>query len=236
MSFKSLLQILILGIILIIFGSVYFKYFSSEKIAFNESLKTNEQISSEDSQKIKDDDLVGLEKEKVLSENINGSKKKVTDKKNEATLKKKTDELSNIVKDVEYLTTDVNGNKYKILATSGRTNKLNKNVLNLDNVRGEIKSEGKSTIYVFSDFAEYNSSTFESKFFNNVIVNFENKQITSENLDINMDTNVAVAYNNVIVKDPKSIMKAGKITLYIETKEISINSDDLKKIKINTQQ
>ena len=35
-----------------------------------------------------------------------------------------------------------------------------------------------------------------------------------------MKTNIAKAYNNVVVKDPKSIMKAGKIILNIETKLI----------------
>jgi len=38
-----------------------------------------------------------------------------------------------------------------------------------------------------------------------------------------MKTNIAKAYNNVVVTDPKSIMKAGKIILNIETKIININ-------------
>ena len=41
-----------------------------------------------------------------------------------------------------------------------------------------------------------------------------------------------LAYNNVIVKDDKSIMKAQNITLDIITKDININSKD--KIKILT--
>ena len=49
-----------------------------------------------------------------------------------------------------------------------------------------------------------------------------------------MDTNIAIAYNNVVVTDPKSIMKAGKITLDIETKEIDINpSGENSKVQIN---
>ena len=152
--------------------------------------------------------------------------------------KKKDDEIPNIVKDVEYLTTDKNGNKYKILATSGRTNEDNKNILDLDNVSGEITSNQRSTIYIVSDFAEYNSSTLGSKFYRNVVINYEDKQITCENFDINMDTNIAIAYNNVVVTDPKSTMKAGKIALNIETKEIVINPDrsGKSKVQINTKQ
>ena len=48
-----------------------------------------------------------------------------------------------------------------------------------------------------------------------------------------MKTNIAIAYNNVVVKDPKSIMKAGKIILNIETKIININPDnDKKKVSV----
>ena len=117
-------------------------------------------------------------------------------------------------------------------------NQDNKNILDLDNVSGEITSNQRSTIYIVSDFAEYNSSTLGSKFYKNVVINYEDKQITCENFDINMDTNIAIAYNNVVVTDPKSTMKAGKIALNIETKEIDINPDrsGKSKVQINTKQ
>ena len=53
-----------------------------------------------------------------------------------------------------------------------------------------------------------------------------------------MDTNIAIAYNNVVVTDPKSTMKAGKIALNIKTKEIDINPDrsGKSKVQINTKQ
>ena len=103
---------------------------------------------------------------------------------------------------------------------------------------GEITSNQRSTIYIVSDFAEYNSSTLGSKFYKNVVINYEDKQITCENFDINMDTNIAIAYNNVVVTDPKSTMKAGKIALNIETKEIDINPSrsGKSKVQINTKQ
>ena len=71
-----------------------------------------------------------------------------------------------------------------------------------------------------------------------MVINYEDKQITCDNFEINMDTNIAIAYNNVIVIDPKSTMRAGKITLNIETKEIEINPDlnEKSKVKINTKQ
>ena len=239
MSTKSAIQLVILIVIFIILGGVYFKYFSKEKIIVNQTSEQTEKKITTDSQvnynKDKSKKEGNFEKTKV---DLEKSKKKIEIKNTKInTNNKMNNEIPNIVKDVEYLTSDKNGNKYKILATSGRTNENNKNILDLDNVRGEITSNQRSTIYIVSNFAEYNSSTLGSKFYKNVVINYEDKQITCENFDINMDTNIAIAYNNVVVIDPKSIMKAGKITLNIETKEIFINPDANKKgkVKINTK-
>ena len=252
MSPKSAIQLIILIIIFIIIGGVYFKYFSKEKITVDQtSQQTEKEINtnSQNDSKSKDENEVlnstdkdKSNKKKVKTDKIDfeNSKKKKPEKKNTKPneKQKKDNEIPNIVKDVEYLTTDKNGNKYKILATSGRTNQIDKNILDLDNVKGEITSKETSTIYIVSDFAEYNSSTLGSKFYKNVVINYEDKQITCENFDINMDTNIAIAYNNVVVTDPKSTMKAGKIALNIETKEIDINPDkgEQNKIQINTKQ
>ena len=252
MSSKSAIQLIILIIIFIILGGVYLKYFSKEKIIVDQTPQQTEKeinTNSEDA-KNKDESKIAnstnednSKKEKNIETNktdLEEAKEKKTEKKNTKpnTNKKKDNEILNIVKDVEYLTTDKNGNKYKILATSGRTNQDDKNILDLDNVRGEITSNQRSTIYIVSDYAEYNSSTLGSKFYKNVVINYEDKQITCENFDINMDTNIAIAYNNVVVTDPKSTMKAGKIALNIETKEIDINPDrsGKSKVQINTKQ
>ena len=250
MSSKSAIQLIILIIIFIILGGVYLKYFSKEKIIVDQTtLQTEKEIninsqnnnknkdeSKSDNSNNKDKSKKNIEKNKT---DLEKTKVKQAEKKNTKTNanKKKDNEIPNIVKDVEYLTADKNGNKYKILATSGRTNQDNKNILDLDNVSGEITSNQRSTIYIVSDFAEYNSSTLGSKFYKNVVINYEDKQITCENFDINMDTNIAIAYNNVVVTDPKSTMKAGKITLNIETKEININPDrsGKNKVQINTK-
>ena len=249
MSPKSAIQLIILIIIFIILGGVYLKYFSKEKIIVDQTpQQTDKEINTnsldKDKNKDKSEVVSSTSKNKSKKEKNSETKKigleKSKEKKNTKPNinKKKDNEIPNIVKDVEYLTTDKNGNKYKILATSGKTNQNDRNILDLDKVRGEITSNQRSTIYIISDFAEYNSSTLGSKFYKNVVINYEDKQITCDNFDINMDTNIAIAYNNVVVTDPKSTMKARKIDLNIETKEININPDrnQKSKVKINTEQ
>ncbi len=236
MSLKSLIQVVITLIIIVILGGVYFNYFSNNNKILLENNETNIQ-KEVDENKPKKKELKTLNaktdlkdqiiKDKNLkNEEAKEEKNKNTNPKNKA--KQNKPEIENIVKDIEYLTTDKSGNRYKILATSGRTNLEDKNILDLDNVRGIITSDKNSTVYIVSDFAEYNSSNLQSNFYQNVVINYEDKEITCDYFDVDMQTNIAIAYNNVVVKDQQSIMKAGKIILNIETKVININPDNKK--------
>ena len=240
MSLKSLIQIIITLVIIIILGGVYYNYF-----AINKKIIVDKNIETEiDANKLKEKTNLNenlIEKKKLkVSENVKNNiyeKEKSEEikkvKSEEINLKKEKKsnkpKIDNVVKDIEYLTTDKNGNKYKILATSGRTNSENKNILDLDNVRGIITSKKRSTVYIVSDFGEYDSSKLNSIFYQNVIVNYEDKEINCDYFDVDMKTNIAKAYNNVVVKDPNSTMKAGKIILNIETKVININPDNNRK-------
>jgi len=239
MSLKSLIQVIILLIIIIIIGGVYFNYFANFNEISNIDDKQNikkeidtsipkekkETIAKVSVEKAK----ASVKKEKINTNNEEVQSKEIINEENNLKItKSKKPEIDNVVKDIEYLTTDKSGNKYKILATSGRTNSNNKNILDLDNVRGVITSKKNSTVYIVSDFAEYNSSDLQSNFYKNVIINYEDKEITCDYFDVDMQTNVAIAHNNVVVTDPQSIMKAGKIILNIETKVIDINPDSKK--------
>ena len=244
MSLKSLIQVIILLIIIIIIGGVYFNYFANfneisnidEKQKIKKEIDTS--IPKEKKETIAKETITkgsvekakaSVKKEKINTNNEEVQSKEIINEENNLKItKSKKPEIDNVVKDIEYLTTDKSGNKYKILATSGRTNSNNKNILDLDNVRGVITSKKNSTVYIVSDFAEYNSSDLQSNFYKNVIINYEDKEITCDYFDVDMQTNVAIAHNNVVVTDPQSIMKAGKIILNIETKVIDINPDSKK--------
>ena len=130
--------------------------------------------------------------------------------------------------------TDKKGNKYRIFAKSGKTNKEDRSLLDLTDVRGIVSSINRPNIYIVSDFAIYNSSNLNSNFYQNVIINYEEKQIDCDFFDLNMKTNFATAYGNVIVTDPTSIMRAGKLNLNIKTKDIEITPEKESKVKVLT--
>lgn len=250
MSIKSLSQIIILLIIFLIIGSVYFVYFK-ENNNINEintlddqsvSLKTDtitiEKETSQNKKKLKNEkeknDQKSLESKQEKNDQ-NLEEKNVGEVKKVETIDKSTLIDSNKLTQVEYLTSDKKGNRYVIIADSGKTDKLDKNILKLNNVKGKVSSDKRSDIFIVSDYAKYNSKSQKSFFYDNVVINFEDKQIDCDTFDLNLETNFAIAKGNVTVKDPVSIMKAGKITLDISTKDINIEPEENKKINLVTE-
>ena len=244
MSIKSLFQILISLLIISIIAAVYFKYFDTNKNIIEEinsletinqeqlkdlekkivelELKNNELgLKIENNEKLKNISSINNEKE-VIKVNDMSIVKDAANKTNEQTSKVSKEEIKNLVKNVEYSSIDERGNKFYLLANSGKSNISNSDILDLVNVRGKIISDNRDTIYIVSDFAQFNSVNSNSKFYDNVIINFQEKQITC----INFETNKAIAYNNVIITDAKSKMKAGLVEFDLKTKNININPDN----------
>ena len=247
MSAKSFIQILILFLIILIVSSVYYKYFNVKKNVVEEINLTDVNLKTEIADLEKKISDLELENSK-LNNKIENSNVKLTEiqsnnsnneknnkstqkidqnknklKKNYSETKKK--EIKNLVKNIEYTSIDEKGNKFYLLANSGKSNDTNKDILDLEEVKGKISSEIRDTIYIVSDFAQYNSLNLNSKFYKNVIINYQDKEITCVNFDINMETNKAIAYNNVIITDPKSEMKAGIVEFDLKTKNIEINPE-----------
>lgn len=253
MSIKSLLQIILFLLILVIVGGIYYLYFYSgslndvssieslEKLEEEKSLTEENEIlesMSEVNNNIKLDNSVKKEDNlnNAYSENddksVNNAQKKEIVQNNILEQNIDNEEIKNLTKEIEYITSNKNGDVFKIRAKYGKSNLKNANVLDLKYVNGEILSDKRSTIYVSSDLANYNYTNQNSKFYKDVVIKYDNKTITCDKLDLMISENIALAYSNVVVKDDKSIMKAQIITLDIITKDININSDD--KINIIT--
>ena len=260
MSIKSLLQLILLLLIFIILGSIYFIYFYSgplkkeilnsdlilsiddQKLA-EKNLQDNEILEEfkSDKENLKEMDQgndinieiskTDIKKENLKKKNVNLSTNSEYKKKEQN--KSLSGNVDNFTKNIEYITSNSNGDIFKILAKFGKTNINNSNILDLEEVNGTISSLERSTIFITSDYGKYNYDNQNSKFYENVVVKYDGKIITCKNLDLNMSENIAVAYNDVIVKDAKSTMKAQIITMDIVTKDININSNNNVKILTN---
>lgn len=244
MSIKSVLQLILFSLIIIIIGGVYFIYFYSNedlnRISINEKSET---INDEDS-KLQNDQVILGDKEmqnldntaKINANNINTrTKVKLNDKnKNNSVLNSEdyTNQNKNLTKQIEYIASNKRGDTFKIFAKDGQTNLENSNILELNFVNGTIFSTEKNEIYIISDNAKYNYENYNSSFFNNVKINFDDKIILCDNLDFSFNDNIAVGYGNVTVRNENSIMNADSISLNIKTKDIVINSKNKVNIKV----
>ena len=238
MSIKSLLQLIILLLIFIIIGGIYFLYFYSGPLKTKE-LSNNLNINKSEIDPGRTSNQEILEEiSPEVNKNLKNTKldedDQVNKTKSKEFLKVENDEkVKNYTKDIEYITSNEKGDILKILASYGKTNSKNSNILNLKDVRGLISSSFRPDIKISSEYAEYDYSNQNSKFYKNVEIKYNNKIIRCDNLDLNIKSNIAVGYNNVTLQDGSSFMKAQKITMNIKTKDININSEDEVKIKSN---
>tara|TARA_Y100000591_G_scaffold251703_1_gene223184 strand:- start:314 stop:1021 length:708 start_codon:yes stop_codon:yes gene_type:complete len=235
MTVKSLLQIILFLLIIIIVGGIYFLYFytgphKQDTMKIDNSKMSQENITLNQNNIDKDNQLIKIDE----NQNLKSKKEKsLSNKPKENTEPINSDYVKNLTKEIEYITSTKNGDIIKIFAKSGKTNLKNNNILELEDVNGTISSNKKSNVYISSKFAEYNFSEQNSKFYVDVEIKYINRVIICDNFDLKINDNIAVAYNNVIIKDNNSLMKAEKVTMNILTKDILIESQ--KKIEINTK-
>ena len=116
----------------------------------------------------------------------------------------------------------------------GKTDRKNKNIILLDKVTAKINLVGKPEISIKADNAEYDYDNLNTKFFNNVKIKYSSNIITSDNLDLIFNKNIANMYNNVFFKNDTSNAKADLINMNFLTGNINIKMyEDSKKIEIN---
>ncbi len=244
MSIKSVLQLILLSLIIIIIGGVYFIYFySNEDLNRISIIKKSETIYDEDTKLQMDQVILGGKEmqnldniAKTNADNIDtNTKVKLNDKNKNNLIFNSEDNINqnkNLTKQIEYIASNKRGDTFKILAKDGQTNLENSNILELNTVNGTISSTEKNEIYIISDNAKYNYENYNSSFFNNVKINFDDKIILCDNLDFSFNDNIAVGYGNVTVKNENSIMNADSISLNMKTKDIVINSKNKVNIKV----
>ena len=136
---------------------------------------------------------------------------------------------NNIIENLNYISIDGNGNEYILNAKYGEESKEDSNIIILKQVAGTIKLKNKSNIEIKSDFANYNSITFDTNFYGNVFGFFEESKISSDNLDLFFKNNEAIMYNNIKYLDKNTAANADEISFNLLNGDINIKMFDKKK-------
>jgi len=139
---------------------------------------------------------------------------------------------NNLIKNLEYLSTDKNGNKYLITAKYGEISSTDDGIILMTNVIAQIDLFENETINLNSDFAKYNTLNLNTNFNKNVILKYKGHKINSENMDLSFEENFVWVYNNVVYKSTTNQIFADRLEIDLITKDSKIFMNDNKKIKI----
>ena len=139
-----------------------------------------------------------------------------------------------IIENLNYISIDAKGNEYILNAKYGKNRKEDPDIIILENVVGTIKIKDKSDIEINSDFAKYNSITFDTNFYKNVLGFYEESKIFSDNLDLFFKDNKAIMYNNIKYLDKNTTANADEVLFNLLNGDVKIKMfDKKKKIQIN---
>ncbi len=143
----------------------------------------------------------------------------------------------NLIEDIKYRATNTNGDIYEILADYGEANLENPELMFLTNVKSKIifNNTEKKNINLTSNFANFNTKTFETTFVKNVEIVRQNETITGDELyivldvvedntqnDLNKEQNILRMSNNVLLQKPGYEMKADILEIDLITKNLKI--------------
>ena len=90
----------------------------------------------------------------------------------------------------------------------------------------------RETVYLSSDFAKYNVLSLETNFNKNVILEYTEHKINSENIDLSFKENFAWVYNNIVYKGPTNQFFADRLEIDLLTKNSKVFMYDNKKIRV----
>tara|TARA_A100001011_G_C14230719_1_gene808678 strand:+ start:716 stop:1306 length:591 start_codon:yes stop_codon:yes gene_type:complete len=139
-----------------------------------------------------------------------------------------------LIEDLKYLSTDKEGNEYKIEAKKGNIDKNNPDIIYLENVKAIILLQNSDYISIKSNYAKYNTKSFDTLFNDKVSVDYGDHLLKSEFLDLSFENNLVSIYDNVRYLSGISSLRADKAEIDILNKKTKIFMDNpSKKVQIS---
>ena len=140
---------------------------------------------------------------------------------------------STYIDNIDYVSSDVRGNKYQITADQAEIKIKNSDVMFLENVIAYVHLKDSDTVKITSDFGKYNSKNYDTIFSKNVIIIYPSHTITGEYLDFSFLDNLGTISTNVFYTGDKTNLFADKIEINLTTKDTKIfMNDNIKKVLI----
>ena len=142
---------------------------------------------------------------------------------------------SNLIKNISYASTDNLGNKFIIKSKTGEINIVNPDIVYMTNVEAIINLINSDPIIIKSNYAKYNKINYETNFKEDILLTYQTHRITSQNLDLSFENNLATIYNKIVYDNNNVKLSADILEIDLVTKNSKIFMDnEYKKIKITT--
>ncbi len=166
-----------------------------------------------------------------------GDKTKSSSNKNNNNISNSKSEKSdkNLIKDISYTANNIKGDIYHLWADFGEIYVENQELMFLTDVNGKITLHDGIIVTIKSDYANYNTKTFETTFINNVKVKKSEEIITGDELYLALEhddttsqdmekkeENILRMSRNVFYKKPGYTLSADILEIDLITKNIKI--------------
>ena len=145
----------------------------------------------------------------------------------------------NIIENIKYTSSNNNGDIFEIFADFGEPSSINPELMLLKSVKAQIIFTNKNNINLTSDFADFNTKTFETLFFDNVKITRLDEVMTGEKLylvlenddelvekDLKKEQNILRMSNNILFEKPGYTLKADILEIDLITKNLKIYMND----------
>ena len=144
----------------------------------------------------------------------NKDKKEVINKRNQTQV---IDE--NLIENLKYFSVDDTGNVYEIVAKKGIIDRINHDIILMENVEAIIELKSAEKVFIKSNNAKYNSKSYDTIFNGEVTVQFNEHSLRSDFLDLSFENNLVSIYDNVLYFSNISTLKADRAEIDILKKK-----------------
>ena len=117
---------------------------------------------------------------------------------------------------------DLEGNSYNIKSEFGEFDQNKPDIILLTNVEATIFTKDTNPIKIFSNKSLYNNLNYNTNFYDEVIITYENHRIFSDNFDLIFSEKIGTIFNNVIYKNLNTVLYADKIDIDLISKDSKI--------------
>ena len=144
---------------------------------------------------------------------------------------------NNLIKNLKYEVKLDQDNEYIITSDfSEITYENNVEIVRMENVEAIFIDQSNIPLIVTSSQAIYNNSNYNTKFIENVRIEYLNNVILSENMDLDFTNNFIKITENVKYNGVQGTIKADNIKINLITKKIQIYMNDTNNnVKITTK-